>query len=78
MPALLSGFRKSFLSRIINKKTFIKKVIRKMVPKAGLEPARYRYRWILSPLRLPVSPLGHLLNYYNIGFVKCNTFFEKS
>ena len=25
-----------------------------MVPVAGLEPARYRYRWILSPLRLPI------------------------
>ncbi len=58
MPALLSGFRKSFLSRIINKKTFIKKVIRKMVPEAGLEPARYRYRWILSrtgTVSLPVD-----------------------
>ena len=30
-----------------------------MVPEAGLEPARYRYRRILSPLRLPISPLGH-------------------
>ena len=29
-----------------------------MVPEAGIEPARYRYRWILSPVRLPVSPLG--------------------
>ena len=29
-----------------------------MVPRAGLEPARYRYRWILSPLRLPISPPG--------------------
>ena len=28
-----------------------------MVPKAGLEPARYRYHWILSPARLPISPL---------------------
>ena len=25
-----------------------------LVPVAGLEPARYRYRWILSPLRLPI------------------------
>ena len=25
-----------------------------VVPVAGLEPARYRYRWILSPLRLPI------------------------
>ena len=25
-----------------------------MVPVAGLEPARCRHRWILSPLRLPI------------------------
>lgn len=35
-----------------------------MVPEAGLEPARYRYRRILSPLRLPISPLGRVLVYY--------------
>ena len=35
-----------------------------MVPEAGLEPARYRYRRILSPLRLPVSPLGHATLLY--------------
>ena len=29
-----------------------------MVPGAGLEPARYCYRGILSPLRLPISPPG--------------------
>lgn len=34
-----------------------------MVPKVGLEPTRYRYRWILSPVRLPVSPLGQRVNY---------------
>ena len=28
-----------------------------MVPKAGLEPARCRQRWILSPLRLPIPSL---------------------
>lgn len=43
-----------------------------LVPLAGLEPARYRYRWILSPLRLPISPQQHnvssyILNYY-LGF----------
>ena len=37
-----------------------------MVPEAGLEPAQYHYRWILSPLRLPISPLGHVLDYYNL------------
>ena len=30
----------------------------KMVPGAGIEPARYFYRGILSPLRLPISPPG--------------------
>ena len=30
-----------------------------MVPKTGLEPVRYRYRRILSPVRLPVPPLRH-------------------
>ena len=34
-----------------------------VVPEAGIEPARYRYRWILSPVRLPVSPLGQRANY---------------
>ena len=29
-----------------------------MVPGAGLEPAQYCYRGILSPLRLPISPPG--------------------
>ena len=31
-----------------------------MVPEAGLEPARYFYRGILSPLCLPIPPLGHI------------------
>ena len=37
-----------------------------MVPEAGLEPARYFYRGILSPLCLPIPPLGHSVNciYY--------------
>ena len=30
-----------------------------LVPEAGLEPARYFYRGILSPLCLPIPPLGH-------------------
>ena len=29
-----------------------------MVPVAGLEPARHRWRWILSPLRLPFHHTG--------------------
>lgn len=28
------------------------------VPAAGLEPARYRYQWILSPPRLPFRQAG--------------------
>ena len=30
-----------------------------LVPGAGVEPAQYFYRGILSPLRLPISPSGH-------------------
>ena len=30
-----------------------------VVPGPGLEPGRYFYRGILSPLRLPISPSGH-------------------
>ena len=37
--------------------------LRSLVPEAGIEPARYRYSWILSPVRLPVSPLGQRDNY---------------
>ncbi len=32
-----------------------------MVPGAGIEPARYCYRGILSPLRLPISPPGQCI-----------------
>ena len=31
------------------------------MPEAGLEPARYRYRRILSPVRLPIPPLGLII-----------------
>ena len=31
----------------------------RMVPGAGIEPARCCHRGILSPLRLPISPSGH-------------------
>jgi len=30
-----------------------------LVPGAGIEPARCRQRWILSPVRLPVPPSRH-------------------
>ena len=44
------------------------------MPEAGIEPARYRYRWILSPVRLPVSPLGRAY-YYNKEIKKKEIFF---
>ena len=34
-----------------------------MVPKAGLEPARYRYQRILSPSRLPFHHFGKYREY---------------
>ncbi len=37
-----------------------------MVPGAGLEPAQYCYRGILSPLRLPISPPGHRVSLHFI------------
>ena len=43
-----------------------------LVPEAGIEPARYRYRWILSPVRLPVSPLGRS-DYYIIDALEKKT-----
>lgn len=49
-----------------------------LVPEAGLEPAWYCYRRILSPLRLPVSPLGRLLCYYSVFFQGMQSlFYEK-
>ena len=27
-----------------------------MVPRAGIEPARYHYHWFLRPTRLPIPP----------------------
>ena len=30
-----------------------------MVPAAGLEPARHRWQWILSPPRLPIPTRRH-------------------
>lgn len=36
------------------------------MPVAGLEPARYHYRGILSPLRLPIPSHGHALKRFLI------------
>ena len=46
-----------------------------VVPKVGLEPTRYRYRWILSPVRLPVSPLGHAEILYEYSCLNTNIFY---
>ena len=54
-----------------------KYLILKMVPRAGLEPARYRYRWILSPLRLPISPPGHCLIIISKDRMSCKDFLKK-
>ena len=50
-----------------------------MVPEAGLEPARYFYRGILSPLRLPIPPLGHgfLLSFQFFCEFSVNYFLPK-
>ena len=37
-----------------------------LVLETGIEPVRYRYRGILSPLRLPVPPLQRNLSYSHI------------
>ena len=38
----------------LNRETYLR------VPRAGLEPARYCYPRILSPVRLPISPSGQM------------------
>ena len=41
-----------------------------LVPGAGLEPARYRYRGILSPLCLPIPPPGlGIYIYFSINII---------
>ena len=37
-----------------------KRGVSELVPVAGLEPARHRWRWILSPLRLPIPSHRHI------------------
>ncbi len=45
----------------------------RMVPLTGIEPVRYFYRGILSPLRLPVPPQRPIksLTYFTIGCGRC-------
>ena len=36
-----------------------------MVLKVGVEPTRYYYPGILSPMRLPITPLEYFMERYN-------------
>ena len=49
-----------------------------LVPVAGVEPARYRYHWILSPARLPIPSHRRLRIYYIINSEKCKINFSNS
>ena len=42
-----------------------------MVPEAGIEPARVLSRGILSPLRLPISPLRHWKGMRIVAQLQC-------
>ena len=49
-----------------------------VVPVAGLEPARHRWRWILSPLRLPIPSHRHvrlIINHTLKFFKRFDCFF---
>ena len=41
-----------------------------VVPVTGLEPVRYCYLGILSPVRLPISPYRQISNKYIIPYLK--------
>ena len=41
-----------------------------MVPVTGLEPVRYRYRRILSPLRLPIPSHRQIQINYTVYIIK--------
>ena len=51
--------------------SFVKKM---GMPVAGVEPARYRYHWILSPARLPI-PSHRRINYYITSRTVCQEYF---
>lgn len=50
-----------------------------LVPLIGVEPIRYRYRGILSPVRLPIPPHRQVdyLRYYKKKKGTCQHFFKK-
>ena len=49
-----------------------------LVPEAGVEPARYRYHWILSPARLPIPSFRrtHIIIAYKTQKIK--SYFKKN
>ena len=47
-----------------------------MVPGAGLEPARFCKRGILSPLCLPIPPPGLELKKYLLAIEKGSTYYR--
>ena len=49
------------------------------MPVIGVEPIRYRYRGILSPVRLPIPPHRQVdyFEYYKKKKGTCQHFFEK-
>ena len=66
-----AGFGQKITNRQL---TIVSTVGSFMVPLTGLEPVRYRYRGILSPLCLPIPPQRHIIN--NIIFIPfCQGFF---
>lgn len=58
------SLRSTFLMNITSFKKLARPAVavkqRRLVPKVGLEPTQYCYRGILSPVRLPISPLRHI------------------
>ena len=76
LTSCFSSSRKSFLFRepfgllfVVKKDEPLARLF--LVLLAGFEPARYHYRGILSPLRLPVSPQQHSVIYYIIIRPRC-------
>lgn len=57
----MAGLRRSYLKKKVSLRSVFcfDNSTRKMVPRAGLEPARPYERGILNPLCLPISPPGH-------------------
>ena len=45
---------------------FCKYLSKFLVPEIGFEPIRLLNRGILSPLRLPIPPLGHINSFFTV------------